>query len=347
MSPKAFGIDIASYQKGLNLSEVHSEGYAFAFVKATQGTNYLDPEFAGWAANPGGLHEVPYHYLSQESYTAQMAFFRRVVGPNAKECMLDSETGGPTNIAQLTAAVEAAHTADFDEVDLYLPHWRWVSIGSPDLSKLRIRYLIASDYPTTAPGYASALYPGDNYPGWNQYGNKKPDIVQFTDNAIVDKQHVDADAADANVTWTTPSAPAKPTSPAGWAATVTQVQTALNRWPFSAPLKVDGDPGTHTHNAIIAFQHAAEIKDDGVPGPITWAKLNTIYDMTRPTVKFGDKGAAVLWVQKRLNSLHPYKLKEDGEFGHNTAGAVGKFQASCELKADEVVGRETNAALQL
>jgi len=336
----------------MNLSEVHGEGFAFAYVKATQGTNYVDPYYATWAANPGGLHEIPYHYCTLEDGDAQMKYLRHIVGPNVKECMLDEETGGARNLAELTEHVEAAHTEEFDAVDLYLPHWRWVEIGSPDLSKLRIRYLIASDYPTNAPGYASSLYPGDGFAGWNQYGNKKPDILQFTSNAIVGGQHVDADAADANVVWDTPPTVPKPPQhlpaiPHGWVATVKQVQIQLNRWPFSPTLQVDDDLGVHTQHAIIVFQHAAEIADDGVVGPVTWQKLNLIYDTTRPQLKQGNTGSAVKWLQTRLNALHGYGLKVDGNFGHLTHDAVVHFQTSAELKADGVAGKETNAALQL
>lgn len=354
MSNVTYGIDIASYQNGLKLPEVKGEGFAFAYVKATQGTNYVDPFYSGWAGNPGGLHEIPYHYCSQEDPAAQMAFLRKVVGVGVDECMLDEEVGGASSGAELNAHVEAAHSDDFFSVDLYLPHWRWVEIGSPDLSKMRIRYLIASDYPTSAPGYASALYPGDNFPGWNEYGNKKPDILQFTDSAIVGGQHVDADAADSSVTWAsstpTPTPPKPPVPspvPKGWAATVKQVQAALNRWPFSKALSVDGGDGPLTQAAIIVFQHAAEISADGVPGPVTWSKLNTLYDMTRPTVQRGETGAAVRWVQHRINVLHGPALKEDGQFGPKTYDAVVNFQVSCELASDGVVGRETNAALQL
>ena len=350
----SYGIDIASYQNGLNLAEVKGEGFAFAYVKATQGTNYVDPDYAGWEMNSGGLHEIPYHYASTEDANLQMQFLRKVVGDSVTECMLDEETGGAANLTQLTAHISAAHTAGFDSVDVYLPHWRWVEIGSPDLSKLGIRYLIASDYPNNMPGYASALYPGNGFAGWNEYGGRKPDILQFTDNATVDKQHVDADAAASTVTWATstpkPSTPVKvvsPASPAGWAATVRQVQTALNRWPFSKSLVVDGQLGDHTKDAVVTFQHTAEISGDCVVGPITWSKLNIIYDTTRPQVKQGSTGAAVKWVQQRLNAIHGYGLAEDGNFGPATKSAVERFQTACELQSDGVVGKDTNAALQL
>lgn len=350
MSNVSYGIDIASYQNGLSLTEVKGEGFAFAYVKATQGLNYVDPFYASWAGNPGGLHEIPYHYCSTDGAVAQMQYLRSVVGNSVTECMLDEETGGATNLEQLNDHVQAAHGEGFTSVDLYLPHWRWLAIGSPDLSKLPIRYLIASDYPNNMPGYASALYPGDSFPGWNEYGGRKPDILQFTDEAVVGGQRVDADAASSTVTWQT-ATPPKPVSyvgpPAGWSATIKQVQSALNKWPFSKPLLVDGVPGPLTKDAIVVFQQSAEIQSDGVPGPITWSKLNTIYDTTRPQVKQGNTGTEVKWVQTRLNSIHGYGLSVDGQFGSETKSAVERFQAACELGVDGVVGKETNAALQL
>lgn len=347
----SYGIDIASYQAGVDLAEVKGEGFSFAYVKATQGTNYIDPQYSGWAGNPGGLHEIPYHYVTTESPNAQMAYFRKVVGEGPTECMLDEEVGGSSTGAQVTLMVEAAKLQGFSSVDLYLPHWRWLEIGSPDISKMGVRYLIASDYPNNSPGYASELYPGDGFVGWNEYGNKRPDILQFTDTADVDHQHVDADAADSSVTWAT-SAPVqtKPPvggPPAGWSATVRQVQAALNRWPFYKPLAVDGGDGPFTKDAILIFQHAAEIVSDGVPGPHTWSKLNTIYDATRPELSVGDKSAAVRWLQEKLNSAHDYGLATDGDFGSKTLASVKDFQDKCELAVDGVVGKETNAALQL
>lgn len=347
MSGVSYGIDIASYQAGLNLAEIKSEGFSFAYVKATQGVNYIDPDYSGWAANPGGLHFVPYHYCSLDNAAAQAAYFRSVVGGSVKECMLDEEIGGANGIVDLQSHVNAFKGQGF-VVDLYLPHWRWLAIGSPDLSGLGIRYLIASDYPSNMPGYASALYPGDSFGGWNEYGNKKPDILQFTDNATVDKQAVDADAADSSVVWdATPTPVSTPSVPAGWSATVQQVQQQLNRWPFSTTLATDNILGPLTIAAIHAFQEAAEIAVDGIVGPITWSKLNTIYDTTRPQVQQGSTGSAVVWVQQRLNALHNYGLTVDGVFGPKTFAAVKDFQSKCGLSPDGIVGKETNAALQL
>ena len=40
------GIDVSHYQGTINWTSVKNAGYQFAFMKATQGTTYVDPTFA-------------------------------------------------------------------------------------------------------------------------------------------------------------------------------------------------------------------------------------------------------------------------------------------------------------
>lgn len=345
--PDAFGIDYASYQRGEDLAENFGEGFRFVFLKATQGIDYVDPEYVGWARNPGGLIEVPYHYLTRDPWTNQAAFFKSVVG-NVPAMMLDMEQGGPVNGAEGLLAVSAFHAPGF-LVDLYLPHWYWLQMGSPDLTRWPIRNLIASAYPSTAPGYASALYPGDGYSGWNEYGGRTPDVLQFTDNAIVGGQHVDADAVkdlhvfDVN----TPTPAPVPTTPTGWVTSVVNAQVLLNRWPFSPILVEDGIDGPKTRAALNAFQWAAGITADDILGPITYRCLTRWYDPNRVSLRRGDSGTAVKWLQGELNRTIQAHLTLDGVFGPLTESQTKRFQALRHLVVDGVAGHETNAAVQI
>lgn len=61
-------------------------------------------------------------------------------------------------------------------------------------------------------------------------------------------------------------------------------------------------------------------------------------------MKKGDTGAAVLALQKNLNSLG-YHLREDGVFGQGTKTAVESFQKSVGLKVDGIVGERTSEIL--
>lgn len=343
-----FGIDIASYEAGEVLSEVHSEGFTFAYVKATQGTSYVDPYFAGWAAGPGGLIFIPYHYVTTEDPGAQARFFRSVAGP-VPAVMLDVEQGAPTTGAGVLAVIDAFTVLGY-VVDVYLPRWYWAQIGSPDMTTWPVRNLIASDYPSTQSGYAFDLYPGDDYKGWAAYGNKTPAILQFTDAAKVGGQLVDANAASASARFLTLPPPAPPVVsdvPPGWAATVATVQAQLNRWPFSPVLVVDDVLGPKTDAAVRVFQHAAGITVDGIAGPQTVRRVTAWYDPTRPPLQQGATGSAVSWLQAELNRTISAGLVVDGVFGPVTLAEVDRFQAVRGLVADGLVGRITNAAVQI
>lgn len=348
-----FGIDIASYQAGLDLPEVHGEGFAFVYVKATQGTTYVNPYYKGWAANPGTLVLIPYHYVTTDSPAAQAKHFQASVG-QVPAVMLDIENGSPTTGAGIKAVIDAFRALGYT-VDMYMPRWYWQEIGSPSMTGWGIRNLIASDYPTTNSGYASVLYPGDGYKGWDAYGGLKPSILQFTDAAKVGGQLVDADAALPAAVFDAPpitpsppsSTPAGPSLPSGWSAPVKTVQQQLNRWPFSATLTVDGHAGEKTQAAIRVFQRAAGLTVDGTPGPLTWRRLSAWYDPGRCALRAGNTGSAVKWLQQELNRANGAGLKTDGQFGPATLAAVKRFQSARGLQADGNVGRMTNAAVQI
>lgn len=346
----AFGVDYASYQAGENLTENKGEGFAFAFLKATQGVGYIDPYYAGWAKNPGGLTVEAYHYLDRSDWAAQAAFFHSVVGDTGM-MMADMERGGPINGSEGKSSLHAMQDQGY-ETDLYLPHWYWLLMGSPNLQSWGIRNLIASDYPSSMPGYAYDLYPGDSYKGWNDYGGIKPDILQFTDAARVGGQLVDADAATSMKIFLTqsqrPPVPTpQPIAPPGWVETVHDCQVSLNRWPFSAVLAEDNVDGSETDAALRRFQKAARIADDGVDGPITHRRLVQWYDPNRVELRYGARGTAVGWMQGELNRTINAGLKVDDDWGDKTQTAVGDFQRVCGLTQDFVAGHETNAALQL
>ena len=70
------GIDIASYQTGLDLSVVPCD---FAIVKATQGTGYVNPDCAR-AVEQGlalGKHMGVYHYINGSGANAESEYFIR------------------------------------------------------------------------------------------------------------------------------------------------------------------------------------------------------------------------------------------------------------------------------
>jgi lysozyme len=69
------GIDVSHYQGQVNWEAVKAAGCAFAFAKATEGTNITDPYFAAnWAGmQAAGLARGAYHFFRPGEDAAQQA----------------------------------------------------------------------------------------------------------------------------------------------------------------------------------------------------------------------------------------------------------------------------------
>lgn len=72
------GIDIASYQRGIDLSAVNAD---FVIIKATQGTTYTNPYYKAWADNAlaNGKLVGFYHYASGGNPTAEADHFYQAI----------------------------------------------------------------------------------------------------------------------------------------------------------------------------------------------------------------------------------------------------------------------------
>lgn len=180
---------------GLSMADFAAEGFAGLFAKVTQGSDFQDETWPAYrdAALAAGLQVAGYHYADTSDPTAQVANYQQWVGDPGIAVMIDFEddSGDITNYWALVAAFNAVGL----RVTLsYLPQWYWQQIGSPDLSL--VPGLIASSYPGGT-GYASDLYTaggGDSGPGWNPYGGATPVIWQFTDQASIAGNTLDANA---------------------------------------------------------------------------------------------------------------------------------------------------------
>lgn len=76
-----------------------------------------------------------------------------------------------------------------------------------------------------------------------------------------------------------------------------------------------------------------------------YAYYGIAYPEPTSTVKKGDKGTPVRWVQNKLNKAG-YKLSVDGSFGGTTDKKVRAFQKDNRLTVDGKVGGNTRKALR-
>jgi len=149
------------------------------FAKATEGTDFADAHYADyklWAAQ-NGIFFGAYHFLRTGNEAAQAAWCYQHVGGEVP-LMVDVEKEGTDtpDIHSIIAFINAYRAKGGNARLVYLPHWYWVDIGSPDLSWMNPvgLYVVSSNYP--ANGYS------DNGPGWTGYGGINPLVWQYTDN---------------------------------------------------------------------------------------------------------------------------------------------------------------------
>ncbi|WP_238845592.1 peptidoglycan DD-metalloendopeptidase family protein [Nocardia terpenica] len=189
-----FGIDIASWQAGLDMGLVAADGISYVIAKATQGTDYQSPEYPAQkqGARANGLLWMAYHYVEPGDAAGQVENFSRVEPDRSVPVMLDHEIGSG-DAGDLRAVHDAFVAAGYRVALVYVPRWYWEGhIGSPDLSGLPP--LMSSNYPSTDTAPVSALYPGDDHTGWNGYGGGNVAVYQFAETARIAGMTVDANA---------------------------------------------------------------------------------------------------------------------------------------------------------
>lgn len=107
------GIDVSRYQGKIDWASVRDAGTQFAFIKATEGGDYVDPRFLdNWhGAGRAGVPRGAYHFMYWcRPAHEQAAWFRRNVpnDPDALPPVLDLEWNGHSRTCPFKATREAA-----------------------------------------------------------------------------------------------------------------------------------------------------------------------------------------------------------------------------------------------
>lgn len=99
------GIDIASYQTGIDLSVVPCD---FVIVKATEGVNYTNPDFSRAYTQAKEQNKLIgiYHYANGAGATAEADYYLSVVGDRVGDAILvlDWEQGGNSAFGSVSYA---------------------------------------------------------------------------------------------------------------------------------------------------------------------------------------------------------------------------------------------------
>lgn len=103
LGPSEHGVDVSRYQGEIDWPRVRADGYRFAYVKVSQGVDYLDPR--GRANRDGayaaGMHVGAYHYFEHDrDGEAQARHFSAAIGEDVPRLTpaVDFETSGQPRV---------------------------------------------------------------------------------------------------------------------------------------------------------------------------------------------------------------------------------------------------------
>ncbi|MBB5896193.1 GH25 family lysozyme [Kutzneria kofuensis] len=341
------GLDVSGYQGAVDWASVAAAGASFAYVKATESTNYVSSYFGQQynGAAGAGLIRGAYHFAHPDASS----------GATQADYFVDHGGGWRADGKTLPGALDIEYNPHGDTC-YGLSAGAMVSWISAFSSRYRARagrapviYSTTDWWHKCTGDYAGfgatnplwiANYSGTPLPlpaGWAsdtiwQYADSGPfPGDQNTFNGTRDDLRTFA-LGD----YTPPPVRAWPIVQQGDSGTrVTTVQDLLDA--RGATLTADGDFGPATLAAVKAFQSAHGLTADGIVGPNTWQALVV-------TVQSGDSGPAVRAAQTELVA-HGAAVTVDGQFTDATRAAVVAFQTSSQLTADGVVGPDTWQAL--
>lgn len=283
--PMMNGIDIASYQAGLDFSKVKAD---FAIIKATEGTGYINPDCnrAYKSAKDNGVLRGLYHYANGGDATAEADYFINNISNYVGDAVLvlDWERGsnsafGKNDVAWCKAWLDRVYQRTKVRPLVYMSQsvttaHNWAAV-SKDYGLWVAQYVVESrsgykqDYthgPTGAWNYPAIFQytSGGFLPGWS--GRLDLDVAYM--DAAAWKKYATGDRSAAPAATGTKKECLPATVKQGSAGAAVRMLQA-----FLGGLTVDGKAGQKTITKLKAWQKAHGLKADGVAGPVTWRAI--------------------------------------------------------------------------
>jgi GH25 family lysozyme M1 (1,4-beta-N-acetylmuramidase) len=193
--PITFVLDISHHQDlSLNLAQTRRDGCEGAFLKAGEGSTYVDPTFAANLAEARAAGQLVAAYWYQRSNATAAAHVAKIQAtvPRDVPVIIDVEANSG-NVALTRDVIGRLNAAGYRTPLLYLPRWYWQQIGSPSLAGLPP--LWSSRYPDNNVGLLAAEWARVPASYWDGYGGLPVALLQFTSSAsIAGHQPLDASA---------------------------------------------------------------------------------------------------------------------------------------------------------
>jgi GH25 family lysozyme M1 (1,4-beta-N-acetylmuramidase) len=208
------GIDVASYQS----ATYDTDGLAFAFIKATEGTSYVNPKQGAQAAHGRGAGCVIgfYHFLRPGSVQAQAEYFVERCASQPGDilaCDWEPTSSGLASCAEKDAFIRAVKKLrPGHRVVLYCDVSRWKTVDTTSYCGDGL-WIADPNHPAGHPSIAAPWL-------FHQYGIRGTDrdLGNFTDRAALaawavgttPKEAFVADASDVQVLFQTDNVLASP-----------------------------------------------------------------------------------------------------------------------------------------
>lgn len=249
-----WGVDVASFQQGIDMHRVAREGYSFCVVKATEGpyrdgSGYLNPEYRRQfdGAREAGMIVGSYHFLVETPVKPQVDLFLRTIGdPRGQLIMVDYEAYAepyaylsPTEDTLREFVRELKKRVGRHPILLYSGqgYWEEHPANGPVGDMGVVTWDASYPYHPEA-GLGSVLYHralADGF-GWGKaWGDQEPMIWQFSANGLVAGMQIDVNAfrgsrgelrALSAPAPTEPPAPQKPPEAPAWLQRVEALERA-------------------------------------------------------------------------------------------------------------------------
>lgn len=279
------GIDISKWQKGINLAAVPCD---FVIVKATQGVNYISPEFANQITQAQSLGKLigVYHYAGGGGAIAEAEHFLNAVKDYIGKAILVLDWEGEQN-PNFASPYYAMEWLDYvKEVTGVLPFIymsksvcrQYKTLWNPSYPLWCAQY--KNQQPTS---YQSNPWTDTKgFGAWSdcailQYSSKGR-LEGYNHNLDLDKAYINSAQwiayAQGDIKPVDPGI--KPTLRKGDRNEYVRAwQTFLNLNGYDCGVN-DGIYGQKTLNSVKAWQKNHGLTPDGIIGPKTWASLPII-----------------------------------------------------------------------
>lgn len=271
--PMLNGVDIASYQEGIDFAKVPAD---FVIIKATEGTGYINPDLNRAYKNAGANGKLCglYHYANGTDPAAEADFFIKTAGSRIGDALLaldwervNNNAFGKNDVAWVKAWLDRVYD----------------KTGVRPLVYMSQSVTLAHDWASVATDYGLwvAQYVVESRSGYKQdYAHgitgawKYPAIWQYTSGGYLSgwSARLDLDVAYmSRDAWNRYAGKSEEVDimprtikKGSTGAAVKVLQSALGG------LTIDGKYGAKTDEKVRAFQKKKGLTVDGIVGPKTW-----------------------------------------------------------------------------